>query len=216
MVRVLLADDQALVRAGFHVILDAHPDVEVVGEAADGEDAIRQTRDLTPDVVVMDVRMPVLDGIEATRRILSSAPAPRVLILTTFDVDEYVFHALRAGASGFLLKTAAPQQLTAGVLAVHAGETLLAPEITRRLIARFVSRPRPELEKAWQRLTPREQDVLRLIARGLSNAEIASLLVIGETTVRTHVGRVLSKLNLRDRAQAVVFAYECGAIEPGG
>lgn len=215
MVSVLLADDQALVRGGFRVILDANPDIDVVGEAADGAEAIRLTAKLKPDVVVMDVRMPVLDGIEATRRILSSNDGPRVLVLTTFDVDEYVFEALRAGASGFLLKTAAPHQLTRAVLDVHRGDILLAPEITRRLIMRFVERRQPDRDAEWIRLTTREQEVLRLIASGLSNTEIAARIFVAETTVRNHVSRILGKLNLRDRAQAVIFAYECGAVRAG-
>jgi DNA-binding NarL/FixJ family response regulator len=215
-IRVLIADDQALMRGGFRMILDAEDDIEVVGEAIDGRDAVEQFRRLSPDVVVMDVRMPTMNGIEATRRLGAERPPARVLILTTFDLDEYVFEALRAGASGFLLKDRPPEELVAAVRVVASGEALLAPSVTRRLIEEFAKRPLapappPELEE----LTDRERDVLLLMARGRSNAEIAGDLFVAETTVKTHVGRVLQKLRLRDRAQAVVLAYESGLIQPG-
>ncbi|MGZ4146279.1 MAG: response regulator [Actinomycetota bacterium] len=214
-IRVLVADDQALMRTGFRMILDAQDGIEVVGEAIDGDDAIRQFERLAPDVVVMDVRMPVTDGIEATRRLTALDPPARVLILTTFDLDEYVYEALRAGASGFLLKDRPSEELVAAVRVVAAGEALLAPSVTRRLIEEFAKRTptatRPELAE----LTDREREVLVLMARGLSNAEIARSLFVAETTVKTHVGRVLRKLRLRDRAQAVVVAYESGLVQPG-
>jgi DNA-binding NarL/FixJ family response regulator len=214
--RVLIADDQALMRGGFRLILDAQDDLEVVGEAIDGRDAVEQYRRLRPDVVVMDVRMPAMDGIEATRRLTADDPPARVLILTTFDLDEYVFQALRAGASGFLLKDRPPEELVAAVRVVASGEALLAPSITRRLIEEFARRPEtaaqpPQLDD----LTDREREVLVLMAHGLSNAEIAGRLFVAETTVKTHVGRVLQKLSLRDRAQAVVLAYESGLVQPG-
>jgi len=214
-IRVLVADDQALMRTGFRMILDAQDGIEVVGEAIDGDDAIRQFDRLCPDVVVMDVRMPTTDGIEATRRLAALDPPARVLILTTFDLDEYVYDALRAGASGFLLKDRPAEELVAAVRVVAAGEALLAPSVTRRLIEEFARRAptvtRPELAE----LTDREREVLVLVARGLSNAEIARSLFVAETTVKTHVGRVLHKLRLRDRAQAVVLAYESGLVQPG-
>jgi DNA-binding NarL/FixJ family response regulator len=217
-ITVLIADDQALVRAGFRMILDAEPDVRVVGEARDGDEAVQAARRCSPDVVLMDIRMPRMDGLEATRRIVAAPGAsPRVLMLTTFDLDEYVFDALRAGASGFLLKDVPPEQLVAGIRAVAEGESLLAPTVTRRLIESFLldrSRsvaPPPALRE----LTEREREVLRLMARGLSNAEIAAELVVSATTVKTHVARVLSKLGLRDRVQAVVLAYETGIVTPG-
>jgi DNA-binding NarL/FixJ family response regulator len=215
-IRVLIADDQALMRTGFRMILDAEDDIEVVGEAVDGEDALRHYRALAPDVVLMDVRMPAMDGIEATRRLTATDPPARVLILTTFDLDEYVYEALRAGASGFLLKDRPPEELVAAVRVVAAGEALLAPSVTRRLIEEFAARPAaptppPELAE----LTDREREVLALIARGLSNAEIARELFVAETTVKTHVGHVLRKLRIRDRAQAVVIAYESGLVAPG-
>jgi DNA-binding NarL/FixJ family response regulator len=217
-VGVLIVDDQALVRAGFRMILEAEDDVDVVGEAADGREAIEAARKLRPDVVLMDVRMPELDGIEATRRVLDADGSTKVVMLTTFDMDEYVYDALRAGASGFLLKDVPPEQLVAGIRAVANGDALLAPSVTRRVIVEFVRLPpasvrasHPKLEE----LTARERDVLRLIARGLSNAEIAETLVVGETTVKTHVAHVLGKLELRDRVQAVVLAYELGLVRPG-
>jgi DNA-binding NarL/FixJ family response regulator len=216
MIRVLVADDQALVRGGFRMILDAQPDIEVVGEAADGRQAIEVTRASSPDVVLMDVRMPVLDGIQATER-LTRHGGPRVLMLTTFDLDEHVYDAIRAGASGFLLKDVPPSELAHGVRVVAAGETLLAPVITRRLVEEFVRRPAPgRRPEQLEQLTERELEVLTLVAGGLSNAEIAARLVLGETTVKTHVTRILAKLDLRDRVQAVVLAYESGLVTPGG
>jgi DNA-binding NarL/FixJ family response regulator len=218
MIKVLIADDQAMVRQGFGALLAAQPDLLVVGDAADGAEAVNRTRALNPDVVLMDIRMPVMDGIEATRR-LAGGPSggPKVLILTTFDLDDYVYDALRAGASGFLLKDAPAADLINAVRVVAAGEALLAPSVTRRLIAEFASRPTRDraLPAALNALTPRETDVLRLIARGRSNQEIAAELVVAEQTVKTHIGRILAKLNLRDRAQAVVFAYETGLVVPG-
>jgi DNA-binding NarL/FixJ family response regulator/class 3 adenylate cyclase len=218
-IRVLLVDDQELVRAGFRMILDAEKDMEVVGEAANGKDALTEAVRLRPDVVLMDVRMPELDGIEATRRLLADRGVEsKVVMLTTFDMDEYVYEALSAGASGFLLKDAPPEQLVAGIRAVCSGDALLAPSVTRRVIEEFVRRP-PEGERTpppeLEELTPRESEVLTLIARGLSNAEIAQTLVVSETTVKTHVGRVLMKMGLRDRVQAVVMAYESGLVQPG-
>jgi DNA-binding NarL/FixJ family response regulator len=213
--RVLIADDQALMRTGFRMILDAQPDIDVVGEAIDGSDAIRHYERLTPDVVVMDVRMPVMDGIEATRKLTAHEPPARVLILTTFDLDEYVYEALRAGASGFLLKDRPPEELVAAVRVIAAGEALLAPSVTRRLIEEFAKRPATATRDELAELTEREREVLVLMARGLSNGEIARSLFVAETTVKTHVGRILSKLRLRDRAQAVVLAYESGLVQPG-
>jgi DNA-binding NarL/FixJ family response regulator len=210
VIRVLLADDQALVRAGFRLILDAEPDMKVVGEASDGADVVGQAGTACPDIVLMDVRMPNLDGIEATRRLLATGAGPRVLMLTTFDLDEYVIDAFRAGASGFLLKTAPPDQLVAAVRTVHAGDALLAPASTRRLIEQFALPPAEA--PALDELTARERDVLRLLARGLTNAEIAAELVVEPSTVKSHVASVLAKLNLRDRVQAVVFAYESGLV----
>ena len=214
MIRVLLADDQALVRAGFRMILKAEPGIEVVGEAGNGAEAVSQARGLAPDVVLMDVRMPVMDGIEATRRIVVSDGSPRVLVLTTFDLDEYVYEALRAGASGFLLKDAPEDQLVAGIGIVAAGGSLFAPAVTRRLIERFAG-ARPARRPGLEDLTARELEVLRLVARGLSNAEIAAQLVLSEHTVKTHVARILRKLDLRDRVQTVVLAYEAGIVRPG-
>jgi DNA-binding NarL/FixJ family response regulator len=216
---VLIVDDQALVRAGFRMILDAEEDIEVAGEAADGQEAVAEVQRLQPDVVLMDVRMPVLDGIEATRRLLADGGSQaKVVMLTTFDMDEYVYDALRAGASGFLLKDVPPEQLVAGIRAVARGDALLAPSVTRRVIEEFVRRPPssvhtlpPELAE----LTARELEVLKLIARGLSNAEIAKELFVSETTVKTHVAHVLLKLDLRDRVQAVVLAYETGLAGSG-
>ena len=215
-IRVLIADDQSLVRAGFRLVLENHPDLEVVGEASNGNQAVHSVARLRPDVVLMDIRMPELDGIAATRQITARHPA-RVLVLTTYDLDEYVYDALQAGASGFLLKDTPPPQLVDGIRAVAGGEALLAPTVTRRLIEEFARigparrTPPPELEE----LTPRELEVLRLLARGMSNAEIAAALVLGDTTVKTHVTHVLGKLGLRDRVQAVVLAYESGLVTPG-
>jgi len=213
---VLIADDQALMRGGFRMIIDAEPDLEVVGEAIDGADAVRGFERLRPNVVVMDVRMPTMDGIEATRRITDAEPDAKILILTTFDLDEYVFQALRAGASGFLLKDRPPEELVEAIRIVASGDALLAPSITRRLIQEFSRRPvAPAPPAGLAELTDREREVLVLMARGLSNAEIAAQLFVAETTVKTHVGRVLHKLRLRDRAQAVVLAYESGLVQPG-
>ena len=218
-VRLLIADDQALVRAGFRMILDAEDDLDVIGEATDGLDAVEQAKRLKPDVVLMDIRMPELDGIEATRRLLAQAGdhPVRVLMLTTFDLNEYVYEALRAGASGFLLKDVPPEQLAAGIRVVAQGEALLAPSITRRLIKEFAaaSPTRPTPPKGLDELTARELEVFRCVARGLSNAEIAAELIVSETTVKTHVARMLMKLGLRDRVQAVVLAYESGIAVPG-
>ena len=216
MIRVLLADDQALVRDGFRALIDREPDLEVVGEATDGVEAIRLTRDRRPDVVLMDIRMPNIDGLTATRRVLSLPEPPKVLVLTTFDRNEWVYDALRAGASGFLLKDVRGNQLTEAIRTVAAGEALLAPSITRRLIAEFVAREPARTPAAPPSdLTSREADVLRLLAAGRSNAEIADELFIGHSTVKTHVNRLLTKLDLRDRAQAVVYAYETGFVQPG-
>lgn len=218
-IRVLIVDDQAMVRQGFGALLAAQPDIEVVGDASDGADAPDAVRRLHPDVVLMDVRMPKVDGLEATRRLLR-APGlqhPKVIMLTTFDLDDYVYEALRAGASGFLLKDAPAADLVHAVRVVAAGDALLAPSITRTLIADFARRPyadRPRPDRL-RVLTPRETEVMTLIARGQSNAEIAETLVLAEQTVKTHVGRILAKLDLRDRAQAVVLAYETGLVEPG-
>jgi DNA-binding NarL/FixJ family response regulator len=213
VISVLLADDQALVRTGFHLILSAEPDLEVVGEAGDGLEAVERAVAQRPDVVLMDIRMPELDGIEATRRLTVEAPGTRVLMLTTFDLDEYVVDAFRAGASGFLLKTAPRDQLVAAVRTVHAGEALLAPVSTRKLIEQFAQPVRESAVLAS--LTARERDVLVLLARGLANAEIAAELVVEPSTVKSHVASLLSKLVLRDRVQAVVFAYESGLVRPG-
>ena len=217
MIRVVVADDHALVRGGFQMILEAQPDIEVTGEAANGLEAVELARSLAPDVVLMDVRMPGLDGIEATRRVTAaSVQGPRVLMLTTFDLDEYVYRAIRAGASGFLLKDVRPAELVHAVRVVSSGDTLLAPAITRRLLEEFVRRPLPGQRPAeLGELTDRESEVLGLVARGLSNAEIAQRLFLGETTVKTHVTRILAKLHLRDRVQAVVLAYESGLVRPG-
>jgi DNA-binding NarL/FixJ family response regulator len=217
VIRVLLADDQELVRSGFRLILDLADGIEVAGEARDGLEAVRLAKELQPDVVLMDVRMPEVDGIEATRRLRRAGVDAHVLVLTTFDLDEYVYDALRAGAAGFLLKDAPREQLVAAVRTVARGEALLAPAITQRLIERFVARPPlEEAAPALGELSARELEVLRLLARGLSNAEIAAELVVGEATVKTHVARILRKLEVRDRVQAVVFAYESGLVEPGG
>jgi DNA-binding NarL/FixJ family response regulator len=219
-IRVLIADDQMMVRQGFTVLLNAEPGIEVVGQAVDGLDAVAKVAELAPDVVLMDVRMPVLGGIEATRRITSPPGARiKVLILTTFDLDEYVYEALRAGASGFLLKDASAEELAHAVRVVASGDALLAPNITKRLIAEFsrmTAAPRAPLKDRVGHLTERETEVLSLIAQGLSNAEIAQLLVVAEQTAKTHVSRILAKLRLRDRTQAAVFAFETGLVRPTG
>ena len=216
MIKVLIADDQQLVRSGFRMMLEAEGDIEVVAEAADGQEAVERTRELRPDVALLDLRMPRMDGIQATEIIARGTPGnTRVLVVTTFDADEYVYAAIRAGASGFLLKDAPPEELAVGVRVIAAGDALLAPSVTRRLIEEFARiQPRQD-QRDLEALTEREMQVLRAIARGLSNAEIARELVIGETTVKTHVGNVLMKLGLRDRAQAVVVAYESGVVRPG-
>jgi DNA-binding NarL/FixJ family response regulator len=217
-VRVLLVDDQALVRSGFRMILEARPEIEVVGEAEDGFEAFEATRRLLPDVILMDIRMPNLDGVEATRRLVARGIESRILILTTFDLDEYVYEAIRAGASGFLLKDVRPQELVDAIHVVAKGDALLAPSITRRLLDRFAEqapqddpKPPPQLES----LTERELEVLKLVAKGWSNSELAEKLFLSETTVKTHVSSVLRKLGLRDRVQAVVMAYEAGLVRPG-
>jgi DNA-binding NarL/FixJ family response regulator len=219
VIRVLVADDQTLVRAGFRVLVESAPDLEVVGEAGDGVEAVELARRELPDVVLMDIRMPRMDGLEATRRILAldRAEGVRVLVLTTFDLDEYVYEALRAGASGFLLKDTPPADLLAAIRVVAAGDALLAPSVTRRLIAEFARRPEPSAvtPAALDPLTDREREVLALVARGLSNAEIAELLVVSGATAKTHVSRVLAKLGARDRAQLVMLAYETGLVTPG-
>ena len=218
-VRILIADDQALVRAGFRMILDAEEDLAVLGEASDGLEAVAMAGRLEPDVVLMDIRMPELDGIQATRRIIEAAGERpvRVLMLTTFDLNEYVYEALRAGASGFLLKDVPPEQLVAGIRVISEGEALLAPSITKRLIQEFAAAGPAQVEppRGLDELTSRELEVFKLLARGLSNAEIAQELIVSETTVKTHVARVLMKLGLRDRVQAVVLAYESGVAVPG-
>ena len=218
MIRVLVVDDQALVRGGFRMILEGEPDIEVCGEAGDGAEAVTAAIESRPDVVLMDVRMPTLDGVEATRRLLATpGVTSRVLMLTTFDLDEYVYDALRAGASGFLLKDVDPPDLVQAVRVVARGDALLAPSITRRLVAQYVQRPAPSggVPAAVAALTDRELDVLRQVARGLTNAEIAAELYLSPATIKTHVARVLTKLDLRDRVQAVVLAYETGLVAPG-
>jgi DNA-binding NarL/FixJ family response regulator len=217
-IRVLLVDDQAMVRAGFRMILETEPDIEVIGEAADGGEAVDAARRLRPDVVLMDIQMPVMDGLEATRQILIQGEdvVGRVLILTTFERDEYIFEALRSGASGFLLKNASPEDLVSAIRVVAEGNALLAPSVTRRIISEFARRPvSTGREDDLKRLTERETGVLRLVARGKTNSEIAEELVVGEATVKTHVSNVLTKLDLRDRVQAVVFAYESGLVQRG-
>ena len=217
MIAVLLADDQALVRAGFRLIVELEPGMNVVGEADDGRQAVELARELRPDVVLMDIRMPGLDGIEATRRLAEAGSDARVLVLTTFDLDEYVYEAMKAGASGFLLKDVPREQLVAGIRVVAGGESLLAPAITRRLIEQFVRRPPPGVvvPPGLEELSDRELEVLRQLARGMSNAEIAKALFVGAATVKTHVARILQKLDLRDRVQAVVLAYEAGLVQAG-
>jgi DNA-binding NarL/FixJ family response regulator len=217
MTSVLIADDQALVRVGLRKVLESEPELTVVGEAVDGEDATAAAGELTPDVVLMDIRMPVLDGIEATRRIVRARSSTRVLILTTFGLDTYVYDALRAGASGFMLKDAPPEEIVAAVRIVASGDALLAPAVTRAVIEEFVrQRPMtPAAPPSVEELTPREREVLDLLARGLSNPEICRQLVISEATTKTHVARILQKLELRDRVQAVIYAYESGLVTPG-
>jgi len=216
VIRVLIADDQALVRTGFRLILSGEPGIEVVGEARDGAEAATLAAELAPDVVLMDVRMPGVDGIEATRRIVVDESSPRVLVLTTFDLDDIVYDALRAGASGFLLKDAPEERLLTAIQVVAEGGSLFAPSVTRRLIGEFSRRTPAAPPPALEELTARELEVLRLLAQGLSNAEIATRLVVSEHTVKTHVARILQKLDLRDRTQAVVLAYESGVVRPGG
>ena len=214
-IRVLLADDEALLRGGISMILGAQPDIDVVGEAADGAEAVEQARRLNPDVVLMDIRMPGMDGLEATRRLMLNG-APKVVVLTTFDLDEYVYEAMRAGAVGFLLKTAPPAELAGAVRAAVRGDALLAPEVTRRLLDEFARGPAPgALPSRLEELTEREREVLLHIGRGLSNGEIASTLIVSEATVKTHVNRIFAKLGLRDRVQAVVLAYETGLVRAG-
>jgi DNA-binding NarL/FixJ family response regulator len=217
VISVLLADDQALVRAGFKLIVELEPGMNVVGEAEDGSQAVELARELRPDVVLMDIRMPGLDGIEATRRLAAAGSNARVLVLTTFDLDEYVYEAMKAGASGFLLKDVPREQLIAGIRVVAGGESLLAPAITRRLIEQFLRRAPPgaAVPPRLEELSDRELDVLRHLARGMSNAEIAKALYVGDATVKTHVAHILQKLDLRDRVQAVVFAYEAGLVQAG-
>jgi DNA-binding NarL/FixJ family response regulator len=217
VITIVIADDQDLVREGLRMMLDAEPDLAVVGEAADGQQALTAARTHDPDVLLMDVRMPELDGIEATRRLVAAGGRARVLVLTTFDLDEYVYRAMKAGASGFLLKDATREQLAAAVRTIAGGESLLAPTITRRLIEDFCKRPPPTagLPDAVSHLSERELDVLRLLARGLSNAEIAAQLYLSDATVKSHVARILAKLDLRDRAQTIVFAYETGIVRAG-
>ena len=214
MIRVLVVDDQSMVRAGFRMLLSAQEDIEVVAEASNGLDAVSQAARFHPTVVLMDIRMPELDGLEATRRILAADPDARVLILTTFDLDEYVYEALRVGASGFVLKDDPAEQLIAAVRTVAAGDSLLSPSVTKRVIKQFVRIPRPDPPKELEELTARELEIFRLIADGLSNGEIAQELYISETTVKTHVTHILQKLNLRDRVQAVVLAYQTGLFDP--
>ena len=216
-IRVVIADDQSMVRAGFRSLLQEEPDIEVVADAADGEQAVAAVRRYKPDVALMDIRMPNVDGLQATRQIVEGGSATRILILTTFDLDEYVYEGLRAGASGFLLKDASPEQLIAGIHVIAEGEAFLAPSVTRRVVEAFARLPaqQTELQHALETLTPREREVLRLLASGRSNSEIASELVVSAATAKTHVRNVLAKLDLRDRVHAVVFAYESGLVQPG-
>jgi DNA-binding NarL/FixJ family response regulator len=212
-IRVVLCDDQTLVRAGLRLVVESAADLEVVGEAADGEAMLRVVAESAPDVVLMDIRMPVMDGIEATRRLSAMKPSPQVVILTTYDLDEYVFDALEAGATGFLLKHAPPEELLYGIRSAATGDGLLSPAVTRRLVAEFSARrPRPSGDKRLSRLTPREREILELVAGGMNNAEIAAHLFVGESTVKTHVAHALTKLELRDRVQAVIYAYEHGLL----
>jgi DNA-binding NarL/FixJ family response regulator len=212
-IRVVLCDDQTLVRAGLRLVVESAADLEVVGEAADGEAMLRVVAESAPDVVLMDIRMPVMDGIEATRRLSAMKPSPQVVILTTYDLDEYVFDALEAGATGFLLKHAPPEELLYGIRSAATGDGLLSPAVTRRLVAEFSARrPRPSGDKRLSRLTPREREILELVAGGMNNAEIAAHLFVGESTVKTHVAHALTKLELRDRVHAVIYAYEHGLL----
>jgi DNA-binding NarL/FixJ family response regulator len=215
-IRVLVADDQALVRGGFRMILDERDDLELVGEAADGARAIELAGELDPDVILMDVRMPNLDGVEATRRLVESGTRARILVLTTFDLDEYVYAAVRAGASGFLLKDVEPAELVDAIRVVAAGNSLFGPAATQRLVERFAGTPAPVDGRPLEQLTDREREILRLLASGLSNSELAARLYLSETTVKTHVSAVLRKLGVRDRVQAVIAAYEAGLVKPGG
>jgi DNA-binding NarL/FixJ family response regulator len=215
VIRVLIADDQAMVRSGLRLILETEDDIVVVAEADNGEEAVRLAGRERPDVVLMDVRMPVMDGLEATRQVTTRHPGTRVIVLTTFDLDDYVYGALRAGASGFLLKDAEGDQLVEAIRVIASGDAIIAPSVTRRLIAEFAERPQAGPVTGLEELTDRELDVIRLVARGLSNSEIAEDLYVSETTVKTHVSHILSKLQLRDRVQAVVFAYESGLTKPG-
>ncbi|MEU0568622.1 response regulator transcription factor [Nonomuraea sp. NPDC005983] len=214
-IRIVIVDDQAMVRAGLRMVVDSAPDMEVVGEAADGREAIAVARRTRPDIVLMDITMPRLDGPSATKELLEDPAPPKVITLTTFDTDENLYAALRAGSSGFLLKVSPPEQLIEAIRVVHAGDALLDPAVTGRVIATFAAAPDPRPSPRLAELTPRELEVLRMLARGISNAEIARELFVGEATVKTHVARVLMKLGLRDRAQAVVFAYESGVVRPG-
>jgi DNA-binding NarL/FixJ family response regulator len=217
-VRIVIADDQSMVRAGFRSLLNEEPDIEVVGEAADGEQAVSAVRRFKPHVALMDIRMPGVDGIEATRRLVKGGSAARVLILTTFDLDQYVYEGLRAGASGFLLKDASPEQLIAAIHVVAEGDAVLAPSVTRRVVETFARLPDPQNEDpaAVASLTAREREVLKLLAKGLTNAEIAAQLIVSDATAKTHVRNLLTKLALRDRVQAVIYAYEAGLVRPGG
>ena len=217
-ISVVIADDQGMVRSGFTVLLNAQPDIEVIGEAVNGQEAVMHAASLHPDVILMDVRMPVLDGLQATREITAMPDPPKILVLTTFDLDDYVYEALRSGASGFLLKDASARELAEAVRLVAAGDALLAPGVTRRLIAEFarMGAPRAPTRTQLEGLTERESEVLAVVARGMSNGEIAGHLVVAEQTVKTHVSRILMKLGLRDRTQAVVLAYESGLVHPGG
>lgn len=215
MIRVMVADDQALVRGGFRAILAANQDIDVIAEAGTGREAVDLVATAAPDVALLDIRMPEMDGIEATRRIIAAGADTRILILTTFDVDQHVYDAFRAGATGFLLKTVSPEDLVTAVRAAHAGDALLAPTITRRLVERFAATPQPGNHPQLQALTERERDVLQFVAQGLSNDEIAGRLFVSAGTVKTHVSRIFSKLGLRDRVQAVVLAYETGLVRPG-
>ena len=215
MIRVLVVDDQPLVRSGFRMVLEGRPDLELAGEAADGEQAVALARELDPDVVLMDVRMPNVDGVEATRRLVESGSRARILVLTTFDLDEYVYAAIKAGASGFLLKDVEPTELVDAIRVVAAGNSLFGPAATERLLARFAETRSPGAARALDALTPREQEILGLLARGLSNAEVAQRLFLSETTVKKHVSSILHKLDVRDRVQAVIAAYDAGLVRPG-